>query len=669
MSNQRLLPAYPLFVKDPFFSIWSKGEILNESPVSFWTGSERRLEGYIVVDGHVSSFLGQSEASPLKQTSISVTALKTSYSFIGDGFTLDIDFVSPLLLENLELLSMPLCYLDYSFKSEKPHSFEIALFLHEGWCSNESSKLLGLGTNGRSYRIKNKEVALIGNTRQSILSGEDDEILSDSGYFCLAGEKAYFGDNHLRWTFVNKGGVIEVAHKEEGNWISVINTSKKGSIFIGREEKASLEYFGVVLPPYYYRKGKNLNDAIIDLDSHKKEIDSLVREFDLQFEKRCKTISDAYYQVGVASYRQCIAAHKVAEDRDGNLLFVSKECGSNGCAATADVAFPSAPLFLIYNPLLIKGMLNPLFKFARTEAWDYDFAPHDLGTFPFLNGQVYGLITSDYGKEALEERKKSLGNHLPHYLFGATPNQYDFSFQMPLEESANLIILSYQYWKASGDVAFIKDNFDLLKLWEKYLEIHGYCPENQLTTDDFSGHVENSINLSIKAAVGIKCFIELSKVLRVEDTSLSVRSLNKIVEHIEITSEKKGFLPLSFNEDSCSYSLKYNLACDKVLGFSLFSSKLLEREEKIYSKFFVPFGLPLDERSLDVKSDWDMWVASIFKGDFLVKTANHLKEFLETSPERVPFSDYYDGKTGKVHTFKNRTVQGGIFFPLLTTIE
>ena len=34
----RKLPAYPLFVKDPYFSIWSNGEILNESDTINWFG-------------------------------------------------------------------------------------------------------------------------------------------------------------------------------------------------------------------------------------------------------------------------------------------------------------------------------------------------------------------------------------------------------------------------------------------------------------------------------------------------------------------------------------------------------------------------------------------------------------------------------------------------------
>ena len=46
MSNKRILPAYPLFVKDPNFSLWSVTEELNKSHVQSWWGAEKRIYGF-----------------------------------------------------------------------------------------------------------------------------------------------------------------------------------------------------------------------------------------------------------------------------------------------------------------------------------------------------------------------------------------------------------------------------------------------------------------------------------------------------------------------------------------------------------------------------------------------------------------------------------------------
>lgn len=87
-----------------------------------------------------------------------------------------------------------------------------------------------------------------------------------------------------------------------------------------------------------------------------------------------------------------MAAHKIVEDRKGRTLFLSKECNSDGCIATADVSYPSAPLYLLYAPELVNGMLYPIFDFARMDAWEYDFAPHDAGIYPYCLGQLYGAL-------------------------------------------------------------------------------------------------------------------------------------------------------------------------------------------------------------------------------------------------------------------------------------
>ena len=53
-------PAYPLVVHDPYFSIWSFSDKLNESTTKHWTGADHSLIGALSVDGKWYNFLGQS---------------------------------------------------------------------------------------------------------------------------------------------------------------------------------------------------------------------------------------------------------------------------------------------------------------------------------------------------------------------------------------------------------------------------------------------------------------------------------------------------------------------------------------------------------------------------------------------------------------------------------
>ena len=666
---QRKLPAYPIFTKDPNFSLWSTTDVLNESNLQSWYGKTKIVYGFIKAEGETYCFLGKTEdfsscgVKKAEQLSVEITTFSTDYIFQAGNATLKLRFISPLPLDDFDLLSMPVCYMEYEIEGAK--DAEISLFLNRNNAYNDTTK--DNSVRGGVIPFEGFEGAFIGLRRQLPLSNHDDMIGADWGYFYVGGEKAYFLDEKDLTAYL-VGGLKEFSYQGEERFIGAINSLKAGAFTVAYDEGVSIDYFGNYKKGWYL-EDKTIVDALNEGTENRIQIVQRLDEIDAQLKEKAMRYGESYYNVLTASWRQSVSGHKLIKGKDGKALFLSKENGSNGCIATVDVSYPSMPLYLLYNTELVKGMMRPILEFARMPVWAYDFAPHDVGTYPACCGQVYGLneekshYHGDYGKDPWVFPQ----NHFPIYLLPAAFDAYSFDMQMPVEECANLIIMLYACVKKDGDLPFFTENKDLYSKWVTYLVEYGLKPENQLCTDDFAGHLANNINLAIKATVGIASYAELVKA---EGDLAEYQKYRSIAEsyakEIEGFGWKYKHIPITWDSDDATFSLKYNFAFDKILKLDLFSQDLFEREIDCYIERMNKYGTPLDTRKEYTKSDWLLWVASLTNDEKRSKLfVERLDEFLKTSPDRVPFSDWFESVGGEHHYFRARTVQGGCFVLLL----
>ena len=140
----------------------------------------------------------------------------------------------------------------------------------------------------------------------------------------------------------------------------------------------------------------------------------------------------------------------------------------------------------------------------------------------------------------------------------------------------------------------------------------------------------------------------------------------EFVEKIERERFSDGRLPIAFGAGEDTYSLKYNLAFDKILGLDIFAPDLYESETKYYASVATKYGTPLDSRLRTTKADWLLWCAALDeKGDYAQEVISQVRNFLSDGAERYPFPDWYDVDSAAAKEFRNRTVAGGLFMPLL----
>lgn len=657
---KRLLPAYPLFVKDPYFSIWSQSDILNEKDVIFWMGKERRVRGYVRIDGKLFCFLGKDDnVSSAVQESVSITSFTTDYVFSAGKAKIKLQFVSPLPPDNLDLLSCPVCYLNYEVTGVK--DCEVILTVGQSVCydTDEYREVRGGAVSANGY-----ELSCFGLKRQLFLSEDNDSCSAEWGYWYLSGEESYFVDDTDLKAYLKNGVMPEYEDKNEEKWLVSVSKALSGKVMLGFDDVMSINYFGDVRKGYYL-ENHTIFEAFDYINNESSEIDKQLACFDADLRKKAALYGEDYLNILYASLRQAVGAHKLIRNKEGEVIFLSKECCSNGCIGTVDVSYPSIPLFLLYNPELVLGMVRPIFKFAKLPVWKFDFAPHDVGTYPNCCGQVYGAKVNGGRYLATLEHHSEKQTRFPLYCLPEQADAYGFKNQMPVEECANMLVML----ASVGDFGkkIIAENFELLEKWTAYLVNYGLKPENQLCTDDFSGHLKNNLNLAIKAVVGIGCFAEFCKDAGLKDKYTKYRKVAEdYAAEIEKFAFQFGHSPLTWDLGEETFSLKYNLAFDRILKLNLFSKKFKEREVDYYLSISNEFGVPLDSRATFTKSDWLVWTASltedINKRKQLIAPLNN---YLLKGEKRLPFGDWYYTETGKLKMFTNRTVQGGCFILLI----
>ena len=666
--------AAPLVSVDPYFSIWSFGPELNADATRHWTGRKQPLLAALRVDGKVYRVLGneipkagvpEGRIRPVLvpdtsyryqgpvffeeaavQTGSNVLPTRSIYTFACGPVELKLSFVSPLLLDDLQLMTRPVAYADFEAASSDGLQHEVQLYFEASpRIAIDFDMVPVIAEKGSSDGV---DFARAGTVAQDILGRAADDIRIDWGYFYLGtagncGDVSVVKASEARQDFV-QSGILSAKQDfvRTDNFVfddislaccidyGKVGKAKDRTVLLAYDDIYSIKYLGERLRPYWNRDGNNtVTREMAAASKAMKKVYKRCRSFDSKLvEQALAAGGEQYADLLCCVYRQAVAAHKLVEGPGGELFFFSKENFSNGSIGTVDVAYPSVPLFLLYNNELAKGLLNPVYDYSEGPDWNNDWAPHDLGRYPDAYGQNYGN-------------------------------------SMPLEECGNMLLLTAAVVKEEGRPDYALKHWETLSKWAGYALAHGQYPENQLCTDDFAGKLANNANLSAKAILGVAAYADMAGQLGKDDIA---QAYMDSARHMAAVWKEAAFdgdhYRLSFDTPG-TWSLKYNMVWDRLLGLNIFDPAIMEAEIPYYLSKENKYGVPLDCREGYTKTDWIMWTASMAPDlQTFQRFVGPLYRFYTDSVLPGPLSDWTETETPRSHQMRGRSVVGGFFMKM-----
>lgn len=651
----------PLVVHDPYFSVWCMAERLTGDSPRHWTGASRGMCGLLRVDGKAFRFLGPEPEAvpPVEQVNLEVLPTRTVYGLETGGVSITLTFLSPLLPHDLDLVARPVTYVTWDVVSldEQPHTVQLYLDCSMEWAVDSPDQLVCWNRSiARSLHFLR-----CGTMEQAVLSKSGDDRRIDWGYFYLAVPRAYGTSTAIaraqeaRDRFCREGDLSAIDHPGAAlpaadapvmvcafDLGAVEEELVSRRIMLAYNDLCSIEYMDAKLLPYWRRHGRRMEILLFRADHEYAPVLERCETFERELLEDMERVGGIRYRrLGALVVRMCLAGAKLVEGPDGSPWIFSKEHFSNGCIATVDVIYPASPFYLLFNPALLRGSLAPVLEYARSERWPFPFAPHDLGTYPQANGQVYG------GGET------SVVN------------------QMPVEECGNMLLMFAALAQIEGDLSFAQEYWPLLSKWAGYLLQCGMDPADQLCTDDFAGRLTRNANLALKSILALGAYAKLAAALgKTEDADVYRQFAEEMAPQWMELAWDEDHYSLTF-ENPGTWSQKYNLVWDIILDLHLFPPEVARTELAFYKRQMNPFGVPLDSRHGYSKLDWSVWTATLAETpeDFAL-LLEPVYRFAAESPTWVPLPDrFWTADGSQAGRTRARSVVGGIMMPLLADGE
>jgi len=655
-------PATPLAVRSMYLSTWMPASSLPGTWPTFWNGRITAITGIVLVDGEVYTWCGApSENFTLAtQTSLVVTATRSTYTLTAGPVTLTATFFSPVDPASLQRQCVPMSYLTVTAVANDGNSHAVSVY-------TDISAEWAHGNDAEEVTWAQQEV---GSLNVLTVTPSTPSVLAEYGDQASWGTVVWATDNVKGLTWQAGQDVVVRANAAAGTLPDTVDTNQPRAInddwpvfgflrdlgtvgakpsaevvvSIGHVREPAVSYLGTDLNPYWTKYWSTWPEMLTwfrdDLPAARAvcaATDAAVNQWAGQQLGPGSALGRQYAAITSLALRQAFGGTELVVSPAGGPWAFLKEISSDGNVSTLDVLFPAHAAYLQLSPAYLELLLAPILYYVENYDYPNRWAPHDLG-FSYPNAT--GHLSADSGEE-----------------------------NMPIEESGNILMMACAVMTRmppADAAAYARAHYPILTQWAKYLlSQEPNYPGTQNQTDDFTGVIAASVNLNLKGIVGLGTFSKIAgyagKASDQASYAATARSFIKTWAGLG-QDASAAHLDLAYG-DTGTYSLKYNAYPDRMLNLNLVTPAIQAQEAAWYVAQANAYGVPLDSRHTYTKGDWEMLTAAFLYAQPAARNllVGDLYDFLNTSPSLVPFTDWYDTIADTQNGFQDRPVVGGTF--------
>jgi hypothetical protein len=675
-AQQTLFPAaIPLAVRSPYLSCWD--QTTNGTNLgTLWptTSNPKQILGWSVlvrIDGLTYSFLGDvsggsaSLNGTVNVTDTVITPTQTVVAAQAGPMQVNLTFLNPIEPGDWVKQSIPFSYLALSAKSldGAAHTVQVYSDVSGEWTSGDRSQVIFWGTtsidNVVYHTVKLQNPAIF----------NEISSMAEWGSFYYAMESTNNVTFKIAQDIVSRplfvlNGVLD--NQTDPNFrpispnfavfaisrdLGLIQATEDPVVWaVGLTMDPVIHYtgpFGAATRSLFYKtQYSNDTSLIIDFLGDFANASSRAQKLDQKILQGAAPVSNLLGDLVSLATAQVYGSTQLTIGTDANgsynrsdvMMFMKNIGGSNTNRVNAvETLYSAFPAFMYIDPTLGRFLLEPLLQLQASPGYTISYAATDLGS-------SYPNVTI------------SNSNH-----------------DQGVEQTGNMLIMTYAHARASGDGNLISSYYTLLTSWADYLSnstlfIHDQSSADGLTTN-------NQTNLAIKGIIAIEAMSKMSSVVRqtADANKYSNTAASLYSQWSSLALDSDQHLLAAYGQVG-SWTLGYNLFADAWLDTSVVESSVFNGQSSYIDNVTLTssvsnFGMPIDSLSANVAvSSWNLFVAAMTSDQDLrtnIISKVHNRASFNGSAGVFPLS--YDSTLGTAIQGVASPAQGAMFAPLALT--